>query len=221
MASLADLPKYHFPPPREQIIHAAARDLASLGRVKARQGRLNEAEADARRALLQVLKSRGKYNPVTPGFIIGLATVLIEQGRYAEAEQLIRAALDVQRTIGAGDDTQTSAQILSQLGGILNLQRKWPEAAAVYAELDKAIAKWEPQRRQVLELNGARIYSLYASGQIQAGLAAAQALLTREIGRVGEKHFDTAAARGTLAVGYMRSGREADAMREFPPPSRS
>jgi CHAT domain-containing protein len=215
MASLADLPKYHFPPPREQIIHGAARDLASLGRVKARQGRLNEAEADARRALLGVLKSRGKYNPVTPGFIIGLATVLIEQGRYAEAEQLIRAALDVQRTMGVGDDTQTSAHILSQLGGILNLQRKWPEAAAIYAELDKAIAKWEPQRRQVLELNGARIYSLYASGQIQAGLAAAQALLTREIGRVGEKHFDTAAARGTLAVGYMRSGREAEAMREF------
>jgi CHAT domain-containing protein len=186
-----------------------------VARVKARQGRLNEAEADARRALLEVLKSRGKYNPTTPAFILGLATVLIEQGRYAEAEQLIRAALDVQRTLGIGDDTQTSAHILSQLGGILNLQRKWPEAAAVYAELDAAIAKWEPQRRQALELNGARIYSLYASGQVQAGIAAAQALLAREIGRAGEKHFDTAAARGLLAVGHMRSGREADAIREF------
>ena len=38
---------------------------------------------------------------------------------------------------------------------------------------------------------------------------------TREIKRVGDKHFDTAAARGTLAVGYMRAGRDADAMREF------
>ena len=62
---------------------------------------------------------------------------------------------------------------------------------------------------------GARIYSLYATGQIEAGLAAAQALLAREIKRVGEKHFDAAAARGTLAVGYARAGRDADAMREF------
>ena len=85
---------------------------------------------------------------------------------------------------------------------MLNFQRKPDEAAAVYAELDKAIAKWEPARRQVLELNGSRISALYASGQIEAGIAAAQELLKREVGRVGDEHFDTAAARGTLAVGY-------------------
>ena len=74
---------------------------------------------------------------------------------------------------------------------------------------------WEPARRQVLELNGSRINALFASGQTEAGLAAAQELLKREIGRVGDKHFDTAAARGMLAVGYVRAGREADAIREF------
>ena len=46
-------------------------------------------------------------------------------------------------------------------------------------------------------------------------MAAAQELLKREIGRVGDKHFDTAAARGTLAVGYALAGRDADAIREF------
>ena len=49
--------------------------------------------------------------------------------------------------------------------------------------------------------------SLYASGQIEAGIAAAeQALLKKQICRVGEKHFDTASARGTLAVGLMKAG---------------
>jgi CHAT domain-containing protein len=214
-AQIQDLPRYDFPPPREQVIHAAARDRAALARVKARQGRLSEAEADARRALLEVLNTRGKYHPVTVGFINGLTMVLVEQGRYPEAEQLTRAALDIQRTLGIGDDTQTGAMLLSQLGGILNLQRKLREAAAVYAELDKAIANWEPQRREEVQLKGARIYSLYATGQIAEGLAAAQALLAREIKRVGDKHFDTAAARGVLAVGYMRSGRDAEALREF------
>ena len=187
-----------------------------MGRVKARQGRLSEAEADVRRALLEVLKRRGKYNPVTAGFIIGLATVARRAGPLRRSGATDPGgARHSAHAWGSATIPRPAPQILSQLGGILNLQRKWQEAAAVYAELDKAIAKWEPQRRQVLELNGARIYSLYATGQIEAGLAAAQALLTREINRVGEKHFDTAAARGTLAVGYMRAGRDADAMREF------
>ena len=34
--------------------------------------------------------------------------------------------------------------MLSQLGGILNLQRKGSEAIAVFAQIDKAIANWEP-----------------------------------------------------------------------------
>ena len=72
---------------------------------ESKQGRLSEAEADARRALLEILKARGKYSPSTPRFIIGLAGILVEQGRYEDAEKLARSALDVQRTLGIADDT--------------------------------------------------------------------------------------------------------------------
>ncbi len=203
------------PPPLTQLLQSADRMILDQARMKARQGRLAEAEADARRALLARLQDQGKYHPLTPGYIMGLADILVEQGRYAEAERLVGVAIEVNRAVGVADDSQSTAQILSNLGGILNLQQKRTEAAAVYAELDKAIAKWEPQRRQTFELNGSRIYSLYASGQVEAGIAAAQTLLKREIGRVGEKHPVTASARGTLAVGYMRAGKDADAIREF------
>ena len=99
-------------------------------------------------------------------------------------------------------------QLLSQLGGILTLQRK-REATAIYARIDKAIANWEPQRRQIFELNPSRILSLYSSGQIEAGIAAAEQLVKKQIARVGETHFDTASARGTLAIGLMQAGRDA------------
>src|SRR5438046_2429750 len=79
----------------------------------------------------------------------------------------------------------------------------------------RRIAKWEPRRREVLELNGSRINAMFASGQTQAGLEAAQSLLKREIARVGEKHYDAASARGILAAGLMRAGKNADAIREF------
>ena len=183
--------------------------------MKARQGRLAEAEADARRVLLSRLKAEGKYHPMAPRFIMGLADVLVEQGRYAEAEKLARVSLEINETIGIAADAYITAQLLSNLAGMLNLQRKPAEALAVFGQLDKVIAKWEPNRRQVFEINGARIYSLYAGGQIDAGIAAAQALLKREIGRVGERHFDTASARGTLAIGLMKAGKDAEAAREF------
>jgi CHAT domain-containing protein/tetratricopeptide (TPR) repeat protein len=214
---LAAIPDMTFPhaPPETQMRLSADNDLLSVGRMKAKQGRLAEAEVDVRKALQSRLQAQGKYNPLTTPYIRGLANIMVEEGRYEEAEKLTRTALDINRTLNIGDDTQYNAAILSQLGAILTFERKLPEAASVYAELDKAIANWEPQRREVLELNGSRINALFASGQTQAGLDAAQALLKREIARVGEKHFDAASARGILAVGLMRAGRNTDAIQEF------
>lgn len=201
--------------PESQIRAAADGDLMNVGRMKAKQARLAEAEVDTRSALQSRLKALGKYNPQTTLYIRSLANILIEEGRYEEAEKLTRTALEINRTVNIGDDTQSSAQTLSQLGAILTFERKLTDAAAVYAELDRAMAKWEPKRREVLELNGSRINAMFASGQTEAGLAAAQSLLKREIARVGETHFDAASARGILAAGLMRAGRNADAIREF------
>jgi CHAT domain-containing protein len=215
-AALKDLPRYDPPvPPHEQLLAAADGYLLSVARNEMKQGKLSAAEADARRALLGILKAQGKYNPTTPNFIVGLAGILVEQGRYKEAEKLGRSALEVQRTIGVADEAPQSAAILSSLGNILVLQRKMKEASEIYAQLDKAMAQWPAQQREVFELNGSRIAALYASGQVEAGIAAASALVKQQTSRTGANSFDTAAAHGTLAIGYGRAGRDADAIREF------
>jgi CHAT domain-containing protein len=215
-AVLKDLARYDPPvPPREQVLQAADGYLLSIARNEMKQGKLAAAEADARRALLGILKAQGKYTPVTPNFIIGLAGILVEQGRYKEAEQLGRSALEVLRTIGVADEAPESAAILSSLGNILVLQRKMKEAGEIYSQLDKAMAQWPAQQREMFELNGSRIAALYASGQVEAGIAAATALVKRQTARTGANSFDTAAAHGTLAIGYTRAGRDVDAIREF------
>jgi CHAT domain-containing protein len=215
-AVLKDLARYDPPvPPREQVLQIADGYLLSIARNEMKQGKLSAAEADARRALLSILKAQGKYTPATPNYIIGLAGILVEQGRYKEAEQLGRSALDVQRTIGIADEAPLSAAILSSLGNILVLQRNMKEASEIYAQLDKAMAQWPQQQREVFELNGSRIAALYASGQVEAGIAAANALVKQQTARTGATSFDTAAAHGTLAIGYARAGRDADAIREF------
>jgi len=214
-ASLKDLPRFDFPPPPEQVIRNADNSVLSIALNEAKQNRLSEGEADARRALLEILKTEGKYSPPAPKYIVGLAGILVEQGRYHDAEKLARSALDVQQTIGIPDDSPEHANILSQFGNILVAERNAKGAAVVYAQLDKAIAQWTPQQREAFELNGSRIAALYATGQIDAGIKAAEALVKRQIARTGTNSFDTAQAHGTLALGYARAGRDADAITEF------
>ena len=214
-AALQDRTKMEFPPAQEEFLQDADAILLSIARNESKQGRLSEAEADARRALLEILDARGKYSPATPSFIVGLAGVLVEQGRYEDAEKLARSALDVQRTVGIADDAPETASILSQLGNILIAERKAKDAAVIYAQLDKAIAQWPAEQRDALQLNGSRIAALYATGQIDAGVAAAEQLVKRQAARTGDNSYDTASAHGTLAVGYARAGRDADAIREF------
>lgn len=203
------------PPAETLLLQAIDGTVLNQARMKAKQGRLAEAEVDARRALLSRLKDTGKYNPVTPRFVMALAGILVDQGRYEEAEKLGRVALDINKTVGVPEDSHATVQLLSQLAGILTLRRNNAEASAMFARIDTAVAGWEPQRRQVFELNPARILSLYGSGQLDAGIAAAEQLVKKQIARVGENHFDAASARGTLAVGLMRARRDADAIREF------
>ena len=214
-ASVSDLPKYEYPPPREQLLQAADTSLMAVARTVAKQGRLSEAESLARRALLNILDQQGRYSPATPEFIIGLAWIVVEEGRYGEAEALARAALDTEDTLGVAEYAPERATILAHLGYILVLQGKGKEAQAVYDRLDRAIDSWSPPRKEGYKLTGARIAALYATGQVAAGIAAAEELIKRETARKGVNSFDAAIGHGLLAIGYERSQRHADALREF------
>jgi CHAT domain-containing protein len=195
----------------------AARDnlIASGGRVKARQGRFAEGEADARQALLNRLSLVGKYNLTTTRTIPYLSAILIEEGRYTEAEKLTRAAIEIYLAIGASNDSLAFAFNLSELGAILGLQGYWDEAAKVYGDLERQISNWEKARRDDLLLNPSRIYALYRAGHLAIGLTEATAMAARLRDRLGESHFDYAVARGMLGVGLARVGRDSEAVEEF------
>ena len=96
--------------------------------MKARQGRFAEAEVDARRALLSQSEKSGQIQSRHATLSSwGLADILVEQGRYAEAEQLARVSLEISRNGRRRRGLRSSnVQQLSQLGGILNLAAQGP-----------------------------------------------------------------------------------------------
>jgi CHAT domain-containing protein/tetratricopeptide (TPR) repeat protein len=212
---MAQAEREHWPAPRSQFEFNIDSMISAQGRAKARQGRLAEAEADIRRALLGRLTAAGKYNSATAGQANSLAEVLTGEGRYAEAEKLSRSALDIYRTIGLGDDTSAVVGCLSQLASIVNLRGNAREAARLFDAIEAATKDWAPRRREPFNLNVARISSLYRTGHIDAGIAAAQALAARDTARFGADSFNAAYAHANLAIGLALAGRDSEALREF------
>jgi CHAT domain-containing protein len=196
----------------QQVIDGTIADAAE---VRAVQGRLAEAEADARRTLLNRLRGVGKYHMTTGFFLRRLASVLLQQGRYAEAEKLQRVAIDVYRELGFADSAQLYVRTRTELAETLGIEGRWAESASMFDAVDRAVQDWPPAARARLQLRRSRVQALYHSGNVEAGLAAARALLAYERARVGEQHTDFAMARALVALGLARMGREAEALSEF------
>jgi tetratricopeptide (TPR) repeat protein len=201
--------------PRARLEQVADALLLSTARVKSKLGRVAEAEIDARRGLLNRLKATGKYNPQTANFIAALGTLLLEQGRYAEARQLINATLGIYRELGVAESSQTFVNQLSHLASVEALEGRWPDAKASYAAVERATEKWDPARRNPILISFGRIETMYRTGQLEEGLADGRRLVEFRQGRYGGNNPDTALARGHYAVGLALAKRDAEALKEF------
>jgi len=200
---------------RSSIEQAIEWMAARAARVKARNGQLTEAEIDVRRALTGWLKLSGKYDLNTARIVRVFSMILLEQGRFAEAEKFARAVIEIYEGLGAERDSQVYTGSLGQLASIQALQGQWQQAAQTYTALEAATKDWEPARRDEVELDVTRIFTAYNVNDLATGTAAARRLLERQVKRFGERHPETGLAHGVLAIGLMRTGHETDALREF------
>lgn len=185
--------------------------VARAGRSMAREGRLAEAEAEGRRALVSWLKLGGKYNLNSARIITAFAFVLTEQGRFAEAEVLIRNVLEIYDALGTAHDAEYYGICLNQLAGIIALQGRWSDAAQAYAQLDAATRSWSEARRDD-ELDVTRVYTAYKVGDVATGLAVVQRLVARQTAKFGTDNPETALARGMYGLGLVLAGREVEAL---------
>jgi CHAT domain-containing protein len=188
--------------------------IAYEGRATALQGRVAEAEADLRRALLSRLSKDGKYNPDTAGILAIFAEVMIEEGRYADAEKLTRAGIEIYRTIGFPDRIPAVVSAYEDLAQALLLQHRVDDASAIYAQIDKMTADWPAARREGLQ-SLSRLWTLIENGHAADVVVLATKMIEREKARSGDKSFQTAAAHGVLAAALARADREKQALAEF------
>jgi CHAT domain-containing protein/tetratricopeptide (TPR) repeat protein len=188
---------------------------ADAGMAKSAQGRHAEAEVDVRRALLSRLRSVGKYHIDTANMLDRFSWVLMEQARVKESEALARASIEILDTIGYRRDTGTYVFALNRLSAALFLQQRYNEAKESYATSDAALKAWSPERRIRYRTTWARIFAHYYSGEVDKGIAFAREAYERDKAVKGDKHYNTASSRATLAAGLAFAGRDAEAMQEY------
>ncbi len=189
--------------------------LASLGRVKADQGRVVEAESDVRRALLSRLKTVGKYNGDTAQIIESLAGVLIDQSRYTEVEKLALTNLEIYEALGYAQDSVHRVRSLYRLGVALFAQRRYNDAKVQFALIDTATRGWPPRRSTGFRTSWSRVFVEYYTRNVEAGVELAREHLAFQRDKKGDQHYDTAMARAALASGLTYARRDAEALVEF------
>jgi tetratricopeptide (TPR) repeat protein len=117
--------------------------LDSLAMVRRSQGRLDEAEAFARRAVTSQSAASGEGHPNTTYLRTSLAALLIRRGKYAEAERELRRALVAhQSTVRPASDhyMQYVASAEYLLGEVLLATDRLSEAEDV---LTASIERWQ------------------------------------------------------------------------------
>ena len=214
-SALKYIAQWESKPTEGEFERAADWALALEGRVKVKQGRVGEGEADVRRALLSRLSKTGKYHVETARVLGVLVYVVQEQGRYREAEQLQRRVIEIYQGLGYPAEAAPVVRAQSFLAQILSLERRYDEASKIYDQIDVWTAKWEPSRREAISSGLARISTLLSQGNDANAVDVAQRTFERERARSGDKSLDTALARGFYAIALNRNSKPAEALEAF------
>ena len=179
------------------------------------QGRLAEAEFEVRQALGVSLKTYGRYNSVTADTVRAFAAILTAEGRFSEAETLQRVAIDTYLGLGHEPGSIVLNGVRANLMSTLVFERRWKEALEQLAQIQTGLAQAPEYRDSAIDRNLVVVIAAVKAGQAQQAVEIARAALQRREKTLGDKHYDTAEARGFYATVLAATGDRAGALREF------
>lgn len=182
-----------------------------LARIYAAQGRLAEAENEARIVLARLQQQGGAKGRVAAQGLALLAEVMAEQGRLGEAERLGRKAIELTESSGM----PPLGGIRTNLANVLALQGRWTEAWQEFEVSRKGLANRPEDLDVALRGNLAFPIVMIKTG----GAAEAAHLLAEQVRNhvtaLGDKDYGTAELRGIYAMALAESGQHGLALAEF------
>jgi CHAT domain-containing protein len=175
------------------------------------QGRIVEAEIEARHALLDALSTAGKYSARTPPNLMTLVVVLREQGRLAEATKLAAAALETMQTMGL-EKTSLGVIKAKQVLASAHTQAGEIEAALkIYDDLASSLGPGSEIYRRTMLRDNDWTLALVLGGRQDEAIPIIQEALKQE----EEKSGFGMMRKGVLAMALARAGKISEARALF------
>jgi CHAT domain-containing protein len=179
------------------------------------QGRLLEAEVEARQAVRTLVGRWGRDNQYTASGVVTLSDVLLAEGRATEAERLARMALQVYDKTGALPESLKRAQARRSLAGALAQQERWAEAQAEFDRIERDMAPDPESVERFLRGDVDWALTLVRSGQGRRAVERLAPVAGPLEQRLGARDAQVGELRGVLGLSLAASGDRAQALREF------
>jgi CHAT domain-containing protein len=186
-----------------------------IAKMLTRQGRLVEAEAEARGLLVWSLERTGRYSTKTANVILILSVILREQGRHAESARMADAGIDVLTTIGAGNGSRILAGAHMEKARSMALDGDWTGAAAAVDAAREVFPAGSAEREAFVGRDIVYGQVLLATGRGTEAVEVYRRILADRTQRLGARHYDTAEGRGLLAAALVGTGRPEEALPLF------
>lgn len=186
-----------------------------LADVLIQQGKPLEAEAVLRGVLEHTLRRAGRDSVDAGKAITMLGAAVFEQGRYSDAERLVRAAIESLVHAGAAQISIHLAAARKALGAALVARGKWREALAVYARNREAFRRRDFLAERFASGNVDWALALVKSGEPAQAVSMLEALLATLRERRGAADPQTVEAQGFLGVALAAAGERERALEAF------
>ncbi|MDD1679559.1 MAG: hypothetical protein LUO93_10310, partial [Methanomicrobiales archaeon] len=180
-----------------------------------REGRLLEAENEARASLRETVRTQGRYSMNTALQLEPLVRVVAEQGRYAEAETLARVLGDILDKVGALSESVVRARAWDMLGEVLAAQGRWAEALAAYDQLRDGMKEDAETYEKLFAGSVTRALALVQGGRAQEAVAALDRQLARVGLALGDNDPSVAEVHGALGVAHAALGNQPRGLDKF------
>ena len=186
-----------------------------LARVLSLQDRLTEAEIEMRYGLQTLLRRFGRDSQYTARLLRDFGHVLMEQGRFAEAERMAVESIAIYQRIGALPESLRPAQARLTLAESIALQRRWQEVLAEYAKIEESLAgELQTFNQFVAGSVTWGLAQIYAGEAVNA-VTRLRAAYDRKRDQLGIEHIDTAELGGVLAAALAETGQFDEAFAIF------
>lgn len=198
-------------------VWAATRDVYQirLGVGLLGAGRLMEAEATAREFLRDSLAGEGRNSQSTVLYAALLASVLAEQGRFADSVRLDEEVMQIARGLGSVVTSTHFAAARVRIAAAHVAVARWTEALAMFEAAAVGLAGESPSVVDFYLITPDHVLALYGGTRFAEGLTLARRLLAKWRESAGERNYVTAEARALVGMGLVRSGASDAALVEF------